>query len=197
MAVAHEVEAARVEREVVGIHATIGDFVPTHGVVAESEASAMDERVLDPRQGLGRRRLELGAEGTHTDGVAHAVEEGEGVLAQDAPDLLEGRGERGTEHARRDQELAAHEERRELGQRQLERELTPEAVLHLPDGPPPIGLGLVIDGEAGALEHPEVAPDRADGALEVTRCIIHRRPGRSVEELQELPLPGELVATWH
>ena len=95
------------------------------------------------------------------------------------------------------EQVAAHQEGGQLGEGELEREALFERVVHPPDGPPAIGLRLVVDGESGVLQDAKVAPDRSDGTVEVTRRLIDRDPGGSVEELEQVPLSGELVPARH
>jgi hypothetical protein len=97
---------------VIGIHAAIADVVAAHGVVAETQPPPVHERALDRGDVLRRRGLELGSHGAHADGVAHAVDQAEGVLAEDASDLLERGRHGGTEPAGGggSEQVAAHQE---------------------------------------------------------------------------------------
>ncbi len=105
----------------------------------------------------------------------------------------------GTEPASADgsEQVAAHQEGGQLGEGELEREALFERVVHPPDGPPPVGSRFVVEGESSVLQHTKVAPDRPDGTVEVTRRLVDRDPGRPVEELEQVPLSGELVSARH
>ncbi len=51
--------------------------------------------------------------------------------------------------------------------------------------------------KVGLLEDIEIAPDRTDGAVELPRGIIDGEARRVVDQLEELPLPSELVPARH
>jgi hypothetical protein len=63
-------------------------------VVALANGPVVEQRGLEYRDELGDRHLQLGPERAHADRLAHLVEEADGILAENAADLLEGGADR-------------------------------------------------------------------------------------------------------
>src|SRR5581483_790649 len=192
-------EAAVEDGEVIRVDLPPVLLVTAHRVVAHVETPALEHRLLNEHHVLGRRRLQLGPDGAHADAFAHLIEELPRVAAQYAADLVEGGRDRGAQGLgpSRAHEIAAHQKRRRLGQRQLDWQAERELLLKLPERATSIAALVVVKGKARLLEHAEVAPDRADGAAELPRGIIHGDARRALNHLKKLPLPSELVPARH
>src|SRR5262249_62265704 len=72
-----------------------------------------------------------------------------------------------------------------------------ELVGDAPDGALTVAGLVVVDGEAGPGQDVDVAPDGADVAVQGARGVLDRHAGRPVDQLQQAPLPVELVAARH
>lgn len=142
---------------------------------------------------------ELGAHCADPDALGHSLEKSDGVTAQRAGDLLESRGHRRAEEARaeRGEEFPAHDKRGDLAQGELERELRLESVLDPPEAAPAVWRPVVVDREAGVLQHPEVPPDCPHRAAKGPRRVLDGHSLGPVEELRQSPLPGWLAAPGH
>src|SRR4029450_6709598 len=98
--------------------------------------------------------------------------------------------------SRRAQHVATHHQRGGLGQCQLHRQPERELFLELPERAPAIAL-VVVQREPRLLERAEGAPDRPDGGARLLRGVLHRDARRTLDHLQQPPLPGELVPARH
>ena len=93
--------------------------------------------------------------------------------------------------------MAAHQQRGQLAQGELQRQRALEVLGHAPDAAVAVGGALGVEREAGLLQGVEVAPDRADGDRQVPGSVVDRDALGAVDQLEELPLPAELIATGH
>src|SRR5207249_9031565 len=66
-----------------------------------------------------------------------------------------------------------------------------------PDRPIPVAGLVVVDGKAGPGQDVDVAPDGADVAVQGARGVLDRHARGPVDQLQQAPLPVELVAARH
>ena len=72
----HQVEPADdVVGEVVRIDGAVGLLVPVHRVVAEAETAMLVERLMNEREVIGGRHLELGGDTPDGEGPVHVVDE--------------------------------------------------------------------------------------------------------------------------
>src|SRR5437667_6302857 len=145
------------------------------------------------------RLLQLGAGGTDADALAHGIEQAQGVGAEEAADLVQGRGQVGAEHAgaRGGEEVAAQQEGQHLGEAELQRQAAAELLGDAPDRPVPVAGLVVVDGKAGPGQDVDVTPDGADVAVQGARGVLDRHARGPVDQLQQAPLPVELVAARH
>jgi hypothetical protein len=200
MAVTHQVEAAVEVGEVKQIDRALRLLVPAVGVVALANGPVVEKRGLEYRDELGDRHLQLGPQRAHADRLAHSVEEADGILAKNAADLLEGGADRWAEDAgaERGPKVAAHDERGDLGQGQLQGHTDTEFRGEPPESPVAVGGLLVVEREARVLQHAGVAPDGAPAvAAELPGGIIDRDARRALDELEQTPLPRKKVAAGH
>ena len=161
----------------------IGLGVAAQRVITHLERAPLGERSLDLGKVSAAGRLELGTDGAGADAGAQAVDQLEGPWREERPDLPEGGGQGGAEGAGAAviEQVAAHQQRHDLGERQGHRQPIAEGHLDLPEAA--AAFALVVDREANLLKDPEVAPDRADGAAELPGGVLHREARRPAEEL--------------
>jgi hypothetical protein len=140
-----------------------------------------------------RQRVRLSSLSTVTGTVT--VEEAQGIAAQHAADLVEGTGDGGAEDA----SPSGHRRSR------LIRSAAVSASESL-TGRPSVNCSSsfqrdrrpsAAEREAGLLEDLEFTPDHADGAAQFPRGALDSDARRMIDELDELPLPSELVPARH
>ena len=198
-AVREQVEPAVEVGQVIGVDGARRHLVALDRIVADAQRALLEHGALDVGEQLGWRLLQLGAGGADADALAHGVEQAQGVGAEEAADLVQRGGQVGAEHAgaRGGQEVAAQQEGQDLGEAELERQAAAELLGDPPDRPVPVAGLVVIYRKAGPGQDVDVAPDGADVAVQGARGVLDRHARGPVDQLQQAPLPVELVAARH
>ena len=177
-----------------------GGLLPAaHRVIAHLDGVPVEECLLDLRQVVGGGRLELGRERARPDGLTHLLDDGKNARSQQRSNFLQSGCDGGAERAEssRSQEIAAHEQRDDLGQREQNGQPILKAALYPPEAAAPIRRALVIDGKAGFLQRREIPPDRAHRAAHLARGVFDHESTRPREELQQPPVPSLLASAGH
>ena len=180
-----EVETTVEVGEVVGIDRPSRLLVAAVRVVTDPHGAAVEEGSLEHRDELGDRQLQLGPERAYPDRLAHAAQQIERVLAENVSDLLEGGAHRWAEDAgtKRREQVAAHDERGDLGQGQLQRQVGQKPWGESPESPVAVGGLLVVEREPRVLQHAEIPPDSAAVATKLVGRVVDSDAGWALDEL--------------
>jgi hypothetical protein len=143
-------------------------------------------------------RVELCAEGTHADALAHPVHECQRAWCEERAQLPDEGADRRADRAqaRRREEALAEQQRDDLVERDGKRQAIVEVRVDAPDALAPAVLGIVaIQRKARVLERPQVTPDRPDAAAELARAVRDGQPARTAHEAEQAPLAHEVVTS--
>ena len=197
MAVPHEVQAAIEERDVVGIDEPVGLRVTAQRVVAHAKRPPLGERAVDLLQVLAGSELELGADGARPHAAAHALDQRQRARRHQRLDLAKAEataGPKGPAPPRSSRSWLTSSATTSGSEKGMGRR-SRKVALDLPEAAAPVAL--VVDREAGLLEHAEVAPHRPHGAAELAGGVLDRDSRRPAEELEQAPLTRELIPSRH